>query len=508
MDSITTEKYNKYCQAVSRKGIYIKKVPQEYLNKDIILLAVENNGLVLNYIPDKYKDIEDVVLTAINQNLYAIEFASIEQKKNRNIIIRVIEKMNNSKILMYIDPSFHNDKELMLLAIKNDSKNNVLAYVSDNLKDDFDIVFAAVKKNGHALREASDNLKNNKTIGLEAIKNAPNSIQYLSSELKNDDEIIQTLITHNDRNLCTELAHASARIRKKSFDIVLNAVKKNWNNYKYVLTPLKYDKRIVLAAIDKSLYTIKQLPEQVRRNTEIVDYIVQKLKDPKNKNYIDDVYTHLKINEISNIERIINLLKQDHNIFKFLSEELQNNSDLILEALKYNINIYKVIPTNLLTNKNFIINCYESMTTCNTTLLKFLDKMLDELYKQINDPVPFYLYHKKLTQENYKIIVKSIEFLNEIDKINKGIYNLSFIKNNSEIIYLLNENIISFLIENKEYEIIYKNEKLSNISKDKYNIIIMSNSDINPDNEYNSEQLEILHNSIQKDLSRYKVFFI
>lgn len=504
-------KYDKYSTLVRNRGTYIKKVPLEYLNKDIILLAVENNGLALNFVPDTFKNDEDIVLAAINQNPYAIEFASIEQKKKRNIIIRVVEQMDNSKILKYIDPSFYNDKEIILLAIKNNQKNCVLPYVSDELKNDFDIILAAVKKNAYALEYASDNLKNNYDIGIEAVKNIPCSIKFLSTELRNNPEIIKTAINYDINGECTIMRHASVYIRKRH-DIGMLAVGKNCYNYNYLLNPLQSDKAIIFEALNNSLVILKSVLSKVKLNTEIFNHVVENMiKNPKRNHIIDEIYKLLEIDKISDLERIINLLKQDHNIFRFLSIELQNNNELILEALKYNINIYKSIPVNLLTDKFFMIKCYNSMGTCNKKLLEFLDEMLNNLYCQFTDSVKYwggYSFSFPKLKENYTTLINGIEFLNEIDKINKNIYNLTFIKNNTEILHLLNKNIINYLIENKEYEVIYKNEELSNISKNEFNIIIMSNLDINLGNEYNSEELEILHKSIQKDLSRYKVFFI
>lgn len=48
-----------------------------------------------------------------------------------------------------------------------------LADVTDDMKDDYEIVLAAIKQNGNALRYASENMQKNNTLILEASLNMP-----------------------------------------------------------------------------------------------------------------------------------------------------------------------------------------------------------------------------------------------------------------------------------------------------------------------------------------------
>ena len=67
-----------------------------------------------------------------------------------------------------------------------------LKYASDNLKNNYDIVLAAVQINGWNLKYASDNLKNNYNIALNAILNDYDykTILYLPSKFIRNRKII------------------------------------------------------------------------------------------------------------------------------------------------------------------------------------------------------------------------------------------------------------------------------------------------------------------------------
>jgi CxxC motif-containing protein len=81
-----------------------------------------------------------------------------------------------------------NDKEVVLEAVKQNGYS--LEYASEELKNNKEVVLEAVKQNGYSLHYASEELKNNKEVVLEAIKQNGNSLCYASEELKNNKEVV------------------------------------------------------------------------------------------------------------------------------------------------------------------------------------------------------------------------------------------------------------------------------------------------------------------------------
>lgn len=90
-------------------------------------------------------------------------------------------------VIAYASDKLFEDKELILEGVKQDGQ--LLYYASEELRDDKDIVLAAVSNKGIILKYASKRLRGDKEVGLTAIKQNKSSDIYLTDELRADDEI-------------------------------------------------------------------------------------------------------------------------------------------------------------------------------------------------------------------------------------------------------------------------------------------------------------------------------
>jgi hypothetical protein len=91
-----------------------------------------------------------------------------------------------------------------------------LHFASKRLKNDPDIVLAAVQDHGIALQYASELLKGDEKIALAAIKNRGDALLFASERLKDDYELVLTAV---ETSICV-LEYASERLQK---DPVLKA---------------------------------------------------------------------------------------------------------------------------------------------------------------------------------------------------------------------------------------------------------------------------------------------
>jgi hypothetical protein len=68
---------------------------------------------------------------------------------------------------MYFSPEFRGDREIVFIAVQEPNYGDViLENVSIELRDDFEIVLAAVRVKGCAFQNASKRLKANREIAL------------------------------------------------------------------------------------------------------------------------------------------------------------------------------------------------------------------------------------------------------------------------------------------------------------------------------------------------------
>jgi len=124
------------------------------------------------------------------------------------------------------------DKELVISIVEWDWED--IQYCSTRLRDDFDVVMAAVRDYGLALHLASDRLKNNEEIVKRAITTYSYSYRYASKELKENPEIVEFAM-NNSPYVYPDIPNNF----QTNFDYAMAAVKKDWINYKKVVKNIK-----------------------------------------------------------------------------------------------------------------------------------------------------------------------------------------------------------------------------------------------------------------------------
>ena len=167
----------------------IDKFPND---KEIALIAVNNDGTNLEHVAPNLRDDEDVVLAALDNNVYSFKYASNRLKDDKNMILTAINASGTN--FKYASDRLKNDKEVVLAAIRNCIY--ALKYASNNLKKDKEVLLESVRKNGmtivYALAEVRSDL-NYKDVAIEAIKQNEKVFLYLKDPLKSDPEIISYL---------------------------------------------------------------------------------------------------------------------------------------------------------------------------------------------------------------------------------------------------------------------------------------------------------------------------
>lgn len=124
-----------------------------------------------------------------------------KQKITKEELIEAIAK--NSRVnndlwfLQGVLADFKNDLDVALSVVKKNAY--FLKYFSDSIKDNNLIANEVLKKkDGEILEHLSPRLKNDKNYVLKFIKIAPGCLEFVSEELKNDPEIAYHAIKQND----------------------------------------------------------------------------------------------------------------------------------------------------------------------------------------------------------------------------------------------------------------------------------------------------------------------
>ena len=143
---------------------------------------------------DNYKLICLVRSKLNDQSIFKLKLDDDDERKRYTIVRHpereewVNEVKKNGYELKFVSDELKNDKEIVLVAVTE--YGVALEYASDTLRNDREVVLAAVRQDGDALVHASDELKNDREIVLAAVHQNGWALQYASEELRNDKEIV------------------------------------------------------------------------------------------------------------------------------------------------------------------------------------------------------------------------------------------------------------------------------------------------------------------------------
>jgi Domain of unknown function (DUF4116) len=133
--------------------------------KALALELVSKFGLNLSYDPicKEFTDDIDVVLAAINNNASAFQYASDTLKNNKEVILAAVTK--NGYLLKFV-PIPAQTQEVVLAAVRQNGC--AIMFAEPIWQENKDVVLAAVTQNGLALMGVHSSLRNDPEIRLRA----------------------------------------------------------------------------------------------------------------------------------------------------------------------------------------------------------------------------------------------------------------------------------------------------------------------------------------------------
>jgi len=259
--------------------------------KEVVLEAVKNNGIALQYaLPVLQKD-EEIVLAAVTKNGLALKFADPDLKKKFEIVDAAIKSNTHAITLAnYDDFKCNNTKELNLVKSIVKINENMLQKLKNfiNCKE---VVLEAVRNHGYALQHAPE-LINDEDVVLEAVKKNGDALKYASNKMKEDEKIVLAAVKNNG----IALEHALPIINNEK--VVLAAVKQNGLALQYALPELKKNKKIVLAAVEQNGDALEYASPELNDDIEIllICYQYKKINNKKDLKVISNKIKKLNLN--------------------------------------------------------------------------------------------------------------------------------------------------------------------------------------------------------------------
>ena len=159
-------------------------------DKEVVTVAVAEHGHVLKFASEELQADEDVVLAAVRQDPDALRHAA--------------------------DGVRAGNKELVLAALASPEADSygLLKGSNTRLRQDREVMAAAVARDGSALAHASAALQADKALVLEAVRQKGIALQYAAESMRDDKEVVEAaLAAQPEENPQRVLRHASAAVR-------------------------------------------------------------------------------------------------------------------------------------------------------------------------------------------------------------------------------------------------------------------------------------------------------
>ena len=330
-DDLPLEDYSEEAlvEHLAKRPFDFKKLSEETKNiRSVALSAVKGHGHLLANCKEEFRSDKEFVLAAVSYNGSCIQYALGDLQEDLDFIKQCV-KIDGYTLEYIKNNEFLNNKELALLAIDNYySSYGIINKLSDELKNDPDIILAGLKKDRSALAAASDKLHNDRNFILKCVKLNGCSLGAMkNADFKNDREIVELALD----NLCDDVSQ---------WESVANGIANN------IGSDLKKDREIANKILSANPYVISYFSHFSYTKEEVLNFVKLEAK----------AYRFLT-EEFKNDSDVINqVIEKNPLMFSELNEIHKQNKDLVLKSIKLNPLLYVDLNSNFKADED-ILNC-------------------------------------------------------------------------------------------------------------------------------------------------------
>ncbi|MDY6072143.1 MAG: DUF4116 domain-containing protein [Bacilli bacterium] len=315
-----------------------------FYDVDFIIDKIKNNLNLLEFFPIQIKNDKKLINQLIDKliSFYNYDFNDISQK-NRFFISLL--KNNKNTFILECYPEILNNELFLEEAIKVNS--NIYAYLPQKYKNDYHLTYIALYIAYHNYE--IDNIINfvdkkilyDKNFALSLVDISPCFIEYLSDELRNDVDIVYKVGSKSPYYL-----RYAGKIALSNVDLIKKMIKKNYNSYLYIDSSLKNDVSLALMAVNAGFSNYSFLSDSLKTNEKIINsYLLNSIS------FEDGFENVIKINDK---EIAKDLISKNWNVIRLCSDELKNDRDIALIAIEKDGRALEFLSDNLKNNKELV----------------------------------------------------------------------------------------------------------------------------------------------------------
>lgn len=380
-------------------------------DKNLVMTAVDNYGNALEYASDELRNDKDVVITAVRNNGDALQYASEELQNDKDVAMTAL--LTSPIAFGYISEMLRSDKEIILHALAqkymdpfgeviNDLDFSISENIPENLKSEKDFVLQMVNVNGMALGCVSDELKVDKDVVMLALKN--NGKAYAHFEWEDDTFYDKELILAAASNGGTPEIISIFTLDEEFFDTVFdhipniayksrtsaescigqswkNKIGQSWADVKKPKRQITGDREFAFHGVKKGLVLDVNLCREAGLvfDKEIILYQLKNCIDKKEGTL--SIMNHAPDEFKADKEIALEAVKNTRYVLgtPFLSDELiLSDKEIIMEGMKHSPIALYYASDNLKNDRELLLSALLNKDKIDDT--NRFDEILDELF--------------------------------------------------------------------------------------------------------------------------------
>lgn len=275
-------------------------------DKDIVLHAVLGDPSVLAMVPPHFRDDESIIRLALEKNGMALEFASDRLRRDPSLVKHAIKSQHYDNYsdtpLKFAMTTALGDEEVMLSAIKR-GVGCPLKYAGPGLKRSIPLFQAGIRLDPYCIMYANHNVRQDYETVKMAVEKDGGTLMWAMAPLTKKRALVETVLRTDGLSL--KYAHKELQSQEQ---IVLQATRQNPAAFEYATARMK-----------KSLTLVKQLFAQENGCTDEVAW--------------KEAFRHCH-QSLKDKRQIVHLAVKRTGRILLQTRAFQQDKELLLEAMK------------------------------------------------------------------------------------------------------------------------------------------------------------------------------
>lgn len=303
-------------------GLYLYHLPPE-LNNKLAIHIFENVQSEIMVI-EEFKQRKPVLFRQYLKFFWEIFQSKLKKQLGKITFQKLVIAMEKIDVLFFIKNELCSLPEMALFILRNRHECQCSAII-EMFPKNYSVTIAVLKSRGSLIGLVSEEFRDDENIVMTALKSHPLALRYASNRIRCKESIVSLVLSRYGTQNSIVLESAGDKI-VDNFDFMLNALKLNPLHYQFISARLRRDKTFTLAALRQG-FIVNEYDRDFmfRDDKEVVKAMVQNEGQQLG-------FVKLEFTDDEDIVKAA--LKKTGIALKYVSKRLRSNKSIVMIAVQ------------------------------------------------------------------------------------------------------------------------------------------------------------------------------